>query len=200
MKQYKFIYAIGIFALCAVGCSSQKSPSSKEISATEIYCTDVISVVSETYVLSEKDGKLRLKVKLKLEDCTDSEISTYPEVILKDEDGVEIISGWKQMALSSSEKSKFDSFVSSESGTVKEFVFTNEFGSQYFEDALTKTETFSIDKLRFEEAKDNDVEADSVFGEDFEKTLQQTKDIMEVAGDMMELNKSLFDAAKKLSK
>lgn len=185
-----------VLLLCSCGTKSS-APTSKDVCGTDVYGDGdgIISIVSDNYTLTKKDGRLRLKIRLKLEKSVDMEVDTYPEIILKDEDGVEIIDDWNQMEMSSSEESKFDSFLRSEVGTIKEFVFINEFGSDYFEDALTKSETFSLDNLEFEEDEENK----DVSDEELEKAIKQTKDVMEVAGDIMEMNKSLMDIAKGLS-
>lgn len=197
------ILLAAVLLLCSCGTKSS-APTSKDVCGTDVYGDGdgIISIVSDNYTLTKKDGRLRLKIRLKLEESVDEKVSVYPKIILKDEDGVELISSWNQMEMSSSEKSKFDSFLKSEEGTVKEFVFINEFSSDYFEDALTKSETFSLDKLKFEEDKeDKDVsdEEKDVSNEELEKAIKQTKDVMEVAGDIMEMNKSLMDVAKSLS-
>lgn len=190
------ILLAAVLLLCSCGTKSS-APASKDVCGTDVYGDGdgIISIVSDNYTLTKKDGRLRLKIRLKLEESVDMEVDTYPEIILKDEDGVEIIDDWNQMEMSSSEESKFDSFLRSEVGTIKEFVFINEFGSDYFEDALTKSETFSLDKLKFEEDKEDK----DVSDEELEKAIKQTKDVMEVAGDIMEMNKSLMDVAKSLS-
>lgn len=190
------ILLAAVLLLCS--CSTKSSaPTSKDVCGTDVYGDGdgIISIVSDNYTLTKKDGRLRLKIRLKLEESVDEKVSAYPKIILKDEDGVELISSWNQMEMSSSEKSKFDSFLRSEEGTIKEFVFINEFSSDYFEDALTKSETFSLDKLKFEEDKEDK----DVSDEELEKAIKQTKDVMEVAGDIMEMNKSLMDVAKSLS-
>lgn len=190
------ILLAAVLLLCSCGTKSS-APTSKDVCGTDVYGDGdgIISIVSDNYTLTKKDGRLRLKIRLKLEESVDEKVSAYPKIILKDEDGVELISSWNQMEMSSSEKSKFDSFLRSEEGTIKEFVFINEFSSDYFEDALTKSETFSLDKLKFEEYKEDK----DVSDEELEKAIKQTKDVMEVAGDIMEMNKSLMDIAKGLS-
>ncbi len=190
------ILLAAVLLLCSCGTKSSV-PTSKDVCGTDVYGDGdgIISIVSDNYTLTKKDGRLRLKIRLKLEESVDEKVSVYPKIILKDEDGVELISSWNQMEMSSSEKSKFDSFLRSEEGTIKEFVFINEFSSDYFEDALTKSETFSLDKLKFEEDKEDK----DVSDEELEKAIKQTKDVMEVAGDIMEMNKSLMDVAKSLS-
>jgi type I restriction enzyme R subunit len=83
--------------------------------------------------LNKKDGRLRVKVQLKLENKANNDVDIYPVIVLKDEDGVQVINGWYQMELGDSEKSKFDTFIKGEVGSVMDFVFINEFSAEYFE-------------------------------------------------------------------
>lgn len=100
------ILLAAVLLLCS--CSTKSSaPTSKDVCGTDVYGDGdgIISIVSDNYTLTKKDGRLRLKIRLKLEESVDEKVSAYPKIILKDEDGVELISSWNQMEMSSSEKS-----------------------------------------------------------------------------------------------
>lgn len=105
--EYRSFNIVGLLiALFLVtGCSSP-TPDSREVMATEVYGKDshIISIAPGKYEILKKDGRLRLKIKLKLEETAKNDVGVYPEVILMDEDGVEIIDGWYQMEMSDSEK------------------------------------------------------------------------------------------------
>lgn len=206
-----FAVIIGSVMMSAliIGCSSQPPiPESKEINITtsEVYGddADVVSIIPNTYTLKYKEGEIRLKVKLRLEQTENRPLSYAPELILKDEDGVEIVDGWYQMEMSDSEKSKFEKFVQSPVGTEAEFVLVSQFSADYFRKAMTKSEVFSLDKLKFETPSTNEVvestsdivksisdavdELEEDFDdEDLDETIEQTKELMKMSGEMLNM-------------
>lgn len=190
--EYRSFNIVGLLiALFLVtGCSSP-TPDSREVMATEVYGKDshIISIAPGKYEILKKDGRLRLKIKLKLEETAKNDVGVYPEVILMDEDGVEIIDGWYQMEMSDSEKNKFNKFVKGEVGDEKEFVFQNEFDADYFNDVMTKSSVFSVDKLQIYE--DSPIESDT--DEELDKTIEQTKEIIDATKDVMEMSNSLLE-------
>ena len=190
--EYRSFNIVGLLiALFLVtGCSSP-TPDSRVVMATEVYGKDshIISIVPDNYALLKKDGRLRLKVKLKLEEKDKNDVGIYPEVILMDEDGVEIIDGWYQMEMSDSEKNKFNKFVKGEVGDEKEFVFQNEFDADYFNDVMTKSSVFSVDKLQINEDSPGVSETD----EELDKTIEQTQEIIDATKDVMEMSNSLLE-------
>lgn len=190
--EYRSFNIVGLLVILffIVGCSSS-IPDSKEVMATEVYGKDgnIISIAPGKYAILKKDGRLRLKIKLKLEETAKNDVGVYPEVILMDEDGVEIIDGWYQMEMSDSEKNKFNKFVKGEVGDEKEFVFQNEFDADYFNDVMTKSSVFSVDKLQIYEDNPGDSDAD----EELDKTIEQTKEIIDATKDVMEMSNSLLE-------
>lgn len=190
--EYRSLNIVGLLIILffIAGCSSS-IPDSREVTATEVYGKDghIISIVPDKYALLKKDGRLRLKIKLKLEETAKNDVGVYPAVILMDEDGVEIIDGWYQMEMSDSEKNKFNKFVKGKVGEEKEFVFQNEFDADYFNDAMTKSSVFSVDKLHIYEERRGVSETD----EDLDKTIEQTKEIIDVTKDVMEMSNSLLE-------
>ena len=155
----KLVKVLGIIlvALFMVSCGEKETITSKNVKATGVYGdnADLISIVDDTCTLNKKDGRLRVKVQLKLENKANNDVDIYPVIVLKDEDGVQVINGWYQMELGDSEKSKFDTFIKGEVGSVMDFVFINEFSAEYFEKALTRSEAFSVDKLKIKGRQKN---------------------------------------------
>ena len=196
------ILAIGIIAcsmLFACGCSSDNTPTSKELNDAEVYGdgADFITIVSDTYTLEKKEGQLRLKVKLELDSPTSQKISAYPEVILKDEDGVEVIGGLYQMEMSSSTQNKFDKFLQGTPSDVQEFVFISRFNTDYFNDALAKSESFSLEGLSFRTSQNREGSNSDL--DEINDVIDQTQDIIDVTEDIIETNQALLDMAKELS-
>lgn len=211
----KLVKVLGIMlvALFMVSCGEKETITSKKVKATGVYGdnADLISIVDDTCTLNKKDGRLRVKAQLKLEKKANNDVSTYPELILKDEDGVQVVNGWYQMELGDSEKSKFDSFIKGEVGSVVEFVFINEFSADYFNTVLTRSETFSIDKLKIKEvekpkdpvtsglesfeklANEAAKMAEDYDDEDYEKSLKMAEKSLKAAGKILEMEEDLLD-------
>lgn len=207
----KFILLISslILSMSISGCSSQPPiPDSKEvnISISEVYGDDaeVVSIIPDTYTLKHKEGEIRLKLKLKLEKIENRPLLYTPQIILKDEDGVEIVNGWHQMIMSDSEKSKFNKFVQSPIGTEMEFVLVNDFRTDYFYDVMTKTEKFSLDNITFQTpSTENNIEQTSdimknisdisdalneeLEDEELDKTIEQTKELLEMEAEVLKM-------------
>jgi hypothetical protein len=196
-----------------VSCGEKETITSKNVKATGVYGdnADLISIVDDTCTLNKKDGRLRVKVQLKLEKKANNDVSVYPVLVLKDEDGVQVINGWYQMELGDSEKSKFDSFVKGNVGSVVDFVFVNEFSADYFNTALKGSETFSIDKLAIKEivkekdpvvselealnqiAKEAAKMAEDYDDEDYEKALKTAEKSLKAAEKVLEMEEDLLD-------
>ena len=211
----KLVKVLGIMlvALFMVSCGEKETITSKNIKATGVYGdnADLISIVDDTCTLNKKDGRLRVKAQLKLEKKANNDVAAYPVIVLKDEDGVQIINGWYQMELGDSEKSKFDTFIKGEVGSVMDFIFINEFSVDYFEKALTRSETFSIDKLKIKEvekpkdpvtsglesfeklANEAAKMAEDYDEEDYEKSLKMAEKSLKAAGKILEMEEDLFD-------
>lgn len=211
----KLVKVLGIMlvALFMVSCGEKETITSKKVKATGVYGdnADLISIVDDTCTLNKKDGRLRVKAQLKLEKKANNDVSTYPKLILKDEDGVQVVNGWYQMELGDSEKSKFDSFIKGEVGSVVEFVFINEFSADYFNTVLTRSETFSIDKLKIKEvekpkdpvtsglesfeklANEAAKMAEDYDDEDYEKSLKMAEKSLKAAGKILEMEEDLLD-------
>ena len=211
----KLVKVLGIMlvALFMVSCGEKETITSKNIKATGVYGdnADLISIVDDTCTLNKKDGRLRVKAQLKLEKKANNDVAAYPVIVLKDEDGVQIINGWYQMELGDSEKSKFDTFIKGEVGSVMDFVFINEFSVDYFEKALIRSETFSIDKLKIKEvekpkdpvtsglesfeklANEAAKMAEDYDEEDYEKSLKMAKQSLKAVGEVLEMEEDLFD-------
>ena len=212
----KFVKFLGVMlvALFMVSCgggTEEPQITSKNLKAVGVYGDDanLISIVSDSCTLNKKDGRLRVKVQLKLEKKADNDVSIYPVLVLKDEDGVQVINGWYQMELGDSEKSKFDSFV--KGGSMLDFVFVNEFSADYFNTALKGSETFSIDKLAIEEivkekdpvaseletlnqiAKEAAKMAEDYDDEDYEKALKSAERSLKAAEKVLEMEEDLLD-------
>lgn len=207
----KFILLISslILGVSISACSSQPPiPDSKEvnISISEVYGDDseVVSIIPDTYTLKYKEGEIRLKLKLKLEKIENRPLLYTPQIILKDEDGVEIVNGWHQMIMSDSEKSKFNKFVQSSIGTEMEFVLVNDFRTDYFYDVMTKTEKFSLDNITFQTpSTENNIEQTSdimknisdisdalneeLEDEELDKTIEQTKELLEMEAEVLKM-------------
>ena len=211
----KLVKVLGIMlvALFMVSCGEKETITSKNIKATGVYGdnADLISIVDDTCTLNKKDGRLRVKAQLKLEKKANNDVAAYPVIVLKDEDGVQVVNGWYQMELGDSEKSKFDTFIKGEVGSVMDFVFINEFSVDYFEKALTRSETFSIDKLKIKEvekpkdpvtsglesfeklANEAAKMAEDYDEEDYEKSLKMAEKSLKAAGKILEMEEDLLD-------
>ena len=211
----KLVKVLGIIlvSLFMVSCGEKETITSKNVKATGVYGdnADLISIVDDTCTLNKKDGRLRVKVQLKLENKANNDVDIYPVIVLKDEDGVQVINGWYQMELGDSEKSKFDSFVKGDVGSVVDFVFVNEFSADYFNTALKGSETFSIDKLAIKEivkekdpvvselealnqiAKEAAKMAEDYDDEDYEKALKTAEKSLKAAEKVLEMEEDLLD-------
>lgn len=199
--------------ICSCGSGNDGIPESVNLKSDDVYGehAHLISISQDSATLYKKDGRLRIKVQLKLENRTDNDISIYPVIVLKDEDGMEIVDDWYQMEMSDSEKSKFSNFIKSEVGTTKEFLFLNEFSYKLFEEVLTKSHKFSLDKIRlYEEVKLNENNNDSkdildvlddlddIDDEDMDEALEQAKQVMNMSKDMLNLTKDAMDLLKEV--
>lgn len=190
--------------MVSCGGSEKETVTSKDVEAMGVYGDDasLISIVPNTYTLNKKDGRLRLKVQLKLEKRTDSDVDIYPVLVLKDEDGVQIVDGWYQMEFSDSEKAKLETFLKGEVGSISDFVFINEFSSDYFKKALSSSASFSIDKLRLEKKKtEQDVLKTEVkaFEDMAEDVINMAEDFDEEDyEDALNVAKQSLDAAEKI--
>lgn len=189
----KIMILTGLLTLL-IGCSP-KIPESKDITiqTSEIYGenADLISIIPKTYTLKKRDNGLCITVQLKLEKSTKNRIDCYPELILKDEDDIDVVSGWNQMKLN--DKAKFQNFINSEVGTIMDFAFINEFGSSEFYKVMTSSQKFALNGLRLEQPVSNtsqDIVNDIVNNIDtdnlenaidtYEKALDATEKAMEV--------------------
>ena len=211
----KLVKVLGIIlvALFMVSCGEKETITSKNVKATGVYGdnADLISIVDDTCTLNKKDGRLRVKVQLKLENKANNDVDIYPVIVLKDEDGVQVINGWYQMELGDSEKSKFDTFIKGEVGSVMDFVFINEFSAEYFEKALTRSEAFSVDKLKIKEiekpkdsvtseleslekiAKEAAKMAKEYDADDYEKSLKAAEKTLEMQEELLDMMDDLDD-------
>lgn len=193
----KFIFSV-VISFVLLGCSP-KVPESKDIiiQNSEVYGedADLISVIPNTYILKKKDNSLRIAIQLKLEKSTDKKIVTYPELIFKDEDGVDILNGWYQMGLSDEEK--FHKFISSAPGTVMEFIFVNEFNDDYFYKIMSSSHYFTLNNILLEKPQSNksgiNVIDDNISDEleevievidEYEELLEDTADAIEALDDI----------------
>lgn len=211
----KLVKVLGIIlvSLFMVSCGEKETITSKNVKATGVYGdnADLISIVDDTCTLNKKDGRLRVKVQLKLENKANNDVDIYPVIVLKDEDGVQVINGWYQMELGDSEKSKFDTFIKGEVGSVMDFVFINEFSAEYFEKALTRSEAFSVDKLKIKEiekpkdsvtseleslekiAKAATEMAKEYDADDYEKSLKAAEKTLEMQEELLDMMDDLDD-------
>lgn len=211
----KLVKVLGIIlvALFMVSCGEKETITSKNLKAVGVYGDDanLISIASDSCTLNKKDGRLRVKVQLKLENKANNDVDIYPVIVLKDEDGVQVINGWYQMELGDSEKSKFDTFIKGEVGSVMDFVFINEFSAEYFEKALTRSETFSVDKLKIKEiekpkdsvtseleslekiAKEAAKMAKEYDADDYEKSLKAAEKTLEMQEELLDMMDDLDD-------
>ena len=89
----KFVKFLGVMlvALFMVSCgggTEEPQITSKDLKAVGVYGDDasLISIASDSCTLNKKDGRLRVKVQLKLEKKADNDVSIYPVLVLKDED------------------------------------------------------------------------------------------------------------------
>lgn len=167
----KKIFSTVIFLSLVLGISSCSSSGSKETNSDEVMTTEIVvdepvvygenselySVVPGTYTL-KRDDRLKIKIKLKLEKNPDGEIdfiSGYgPEMQLKDEDGLNVIDGWKQMKLADGEVAKLRTFLTQEPGSEIDILYVNDFGYSKTEEAIKKTKSFAIQDLRIVYKKD----------------------------------------------
>ena len=174
----------------------------------------MFSVSEDPYKLVNKDNSLRLKVKFLLKNSSDLDIDLYPEVILKDEDGMEIIVGRYQMGLSDYEKQKFDKFVAGELGNEVEILFTNEFNDKLFKKVLSVANKFAVTNFRLKSSKNfivndsvedldsiedildatNDIvnSIDDIDDEDYQDLIDDYKKTMELTKDAMDLMNNLL--------
>ena len=115
------------------------------------------------------------------------------------------------MELGDSEKSKFDSFIKGDVGSVVDFVFVNEFSGEYINSALKKSATFSIDKLAIKEivkekdpitselealnkiAKETAKMVEDYDEEDYEKALKSAERSLKAAEKVLEMEEDLLD-------
>ena len=134
------------------------STKSRITSADEyVFFSGLFCVVPGSYKLKYDDG-VKIKGRLKLEQTVEKKIEGVSGLILrlKDEDGMGLVDGYSQMTLADGETDKMITFLSSEPGTEQDFVFVNEFGDEYAEDVMTKTNSFSLENLSVTYVGDSD--------------------------------------------
>lgn len=104
-----------------------------------------------------------------------------------------LVDGYSQMTLADGETDKMITFLSSEPGTEQDFVFVNEFGDEYAEDVMTKTNSFSLENLSVTYVGDSDQQL-----EDLENSINSLGKAMKGMNDIMETSNEMLDASKKV--
>ena len=161
--------------------------------------SDLFSVAKGGYELKEKivdgDTLLMLKVKLELEKPTKAEVDDYPEIVLKDKDGMELFRSWDQMELTDADEEKFDKFIAGKLGKEAEFVFVNEFEENH-EKAMSESYKFAIVEFAIEELDEdelsgamnslyNTAKALDTMDDDAEEALKTAGKAIETTGKML---------------
>ena len=122
--------------------------------------SDVFSVAKGGYELKEKilddDTLLMMKIKFELLKPTKAEVNDYPEIALKDKDGMELFRSWDQMELTDADEDKFDKFIAGKLGKEAEFVFVNEFEENH-EKAMSESYKFAIVEFALEELEEDEL-------------------------------------------
>ena len=202
-------------------------PETLELNITdsEVYGKngEYLSVVPGKYVLHYKNGNILIKVKLRLEDYVleDFEING-PYLHLKDDLGADVTGSTfgSSLSLDSSEENKMISFLKSDVGEEKEFIFSNTRPSHPHL-VMTETRGFTIENLELRRPEDEKIdkatkelkkgvetlgdifdEASKEVGDD--KDVQKAVDDMEKVLDMsekaLEFTKSTIELSKELEK
>lgn len=201
-----------VIAFTMFSCSSGEELTSAKVYPGEVLgdADDVFSIASDSCELLRKDGRLRIKVLLELEEPANLEVSVYPVIVLCDEDGVQLVDSWYQMELNDTEKSKFDKFINGNVGDKAEFIFMNEFSYELFDKLLAKSKTFHMDKFSLREQDNatsnssgidelgnliNDLE--EVYSDvDYDEAMEDAEDALEAAEKALELSNGMMDLLK----
>lgn len=202
----KKIFTAMLFLTLVLGATSCSSSGSKNddsvlktdisVSDPEVYGenSDLYSIVPGTYTL-KRDERLKIKVKLKLEQNPNGEIDhigyNSPIMRLKDEDGLDVVDGWSQMKLADGEKARFENFLKKAPGTEQDFLFVNDFGYNKTEAAIEKTKSFTIEDLNIVFKDDTEKKSNSEESEELSESSKASKS---------EIDKFLDDYEKAVNK
>jgi hypothetical protein len=188
-----------IMALSLLACSCGSSTNKLQFDGVSCENSDLFSVAKGGYELKEKivdgDTLLMLKVKLKLEKPTKAEVDDYPEIVLKDKDGMELFRSWDQLELTDADEEKFDKFIAGKLGKEAEFVFVNEFEENH-EKAMSESYKFAIVEFALEELDEdelsgamnslyNTAKALDTMDDDAEEALKTAGKAIETTGKML---------------
>lgn len=188
---------IMVLSLLACSCGG----TTNKLQLDGVYCenNDVFSVAKGGYELQEKivdgDTLLMLKIKLELVKPTKAEVDDYPEIALKDKDGMELFRSWDQMELTDADEDKFDKFIAGKLGKEAEFVFVNEFEENH-EKAMSESYKFAIVEFALEELEEdelvgamnslyNTAKALDTMDDDAEEALKTAGKAIETTGKML---------------
>ena len=177
-----------------------------ELRFDEMCCkNNTFSVAKGDYELKEKvmdgDTLLMLKVKFVLTKSTKAEVDDYPEIALRDKDGMTIFSSWDQLELTDADEDKFDDFIAGKLGREAEFVFINEFEDEEERvQAVSKSSKFAILEFALEELEEEEDDfadavnsvyraakaIDDMDDYDAEEALKVANKAMKTSGEMLE--------------
>lgn len=191
------IAVIMVLSLLVCSCGG----TTNKLQLDGVYCenNDVFSVAKGGYELQEKivdgDTLLMLKIKLELLKPTKAEVDDYPEIALKDKDGMELFRSWDQMELTDADEDKFDKFIAGKLGKEAEFVFVNEFEENH-EKAMSESYKFAIVEFALEELEEdelvgamnslyNTAKALDTMDDDAEEALKTAGKAIETTGKML---------------
>ena len=198
MKNNVFSLAV-IMVLSLLACSCGSSTNKLQFDGVSCEGSDVFSVAKGGYELKEKivdgDTLLMMKIKLKLEKPTKAEVDDYPEIALKDKDGMELFRSWDQMELTDADEDRFDKFIAGKLGKEAEFVFVNEFEENH-EKAMSESYKFAIVEFALEELEEdelvgamnslyNTAKALDTMDDDAEEALKTAGKAIETTGKML---------------
>ena len=217
----KVLFFIGIMAFTLFVCSCGGNTGKLQFDG--MYCENdnIFSVADGNYLLESKvvdgDTLLVLKVKLTLTKSTKAEVDDYPEIVLKDKDGMELFDSWCQLDLFGSNDEKFDKFIAGKLGREGEFLFAYEFDKKDRDKALQETRRFAVvDFVLEEEEEEEEIDYTSVSSEvdalmdvakeaaklskdvDVKKAQSDAEDALKVAGQAMKTAGKMLEALEEL--
>ena len=199
----KVLSFVGIMTAALFICSCG---GANKLQFDEMCCkNNTFSVAKGDYELKEKvmdgDTLLMLKVKFVLTKSTKAEVDDYPEIALRDKDGMTIFSSWNQLELTDADEDKFDEFIAGKLGREAEFVFINEFDDEEERvQAVSESSKFAIVEFALEELEEEEDDfadavnsvyraakaIDDMDDYDTEEALKVANKAMKTAGEMLE--------------
>ena len=205
-----FFRSVGLLlsvALFVCSCNNEKTPQSQSenlnvvrisLDGTEVYgdAGAYFALVPGSYDVKVKDGKIRLKLKLRVRKnvSEDVQLKRAPMLAFLDEDGAQIdLSAYGVL----SNEDKFLSFLRSEAGTESDMLFVNDhLDHEECQYLLSNVRGVSVDGLVFK----------NPLGDFFEETVRQAEEVdeedleraVEVSKSALEVSKSAIDMLNQL--